>query len=308
MTGSQAESTDPSDTTGAPAHGTRVTVLGLGIMGQGVADTLLREGFAVTVWNRSAQKATPFAEKGATVASSPSEAVEKAEVVVSVLFDADSVLGVLDEVADAVPADAVWVQASTIGLEGTARVVDRAKAQGVALIEAMMLGTKAPAETGKLVMLAAGDAGLIAKAQPVLDAMGSKTVLAGPAVGNGTALKLAANAWIASITAATAQSIALTQALGLDGDLFLQAIDGGASDSPYAHTKGKSILDREFPASFALDGLRKDLGLITEAASGSGVATTLLDALRAAYADASEQGHGGDDIASVYEAFTADRA
>jgi 3-hydroxyisobutyrate dehydrogenase len=137
----------------------------------------------------------------------------------------------------------------------------------------------------------------------VLDAMGAKTVRAGERVGDGTALKLAANAWIASITAATGQSLALAAALGLDPQLFLDAIDGSASDSAYAHTKGASIIAGEFPAQFALDGLRKDIGLIADAALANGVSTTLLDALGRVYADASAAGHGGDDIAAVGTAF-----
>ncbi|MBF4575688.1 NAD(P)-dependent oxidoreductase [Frondihabitans sp. VKM Ac-2883] len=285
----------------------KVTVLGLGIMGQGVAATLLREGFDVTVWNRSPGKASDLQATGASVAGTPREAVNDADVILSILFDADSVLTVFDEASSAVRDGSVWVQASTIGIDGTRRVTRAAEAKGVSLIEAMMLGTKVPAEKGALVMLAAGDAGLIEKASPVLEAMGSKTVVAGQAVGDGSALKLAANAWIASITAATAQSIALAEALGLDGDLFLQAIDGGASDTPYAHTKGATMLAHDYPAQFALDGLRKDVGLITEAASGAGVDVGLLTALSAVYAKASESGHGGDDIAAVYEGFAASR-
>lgn len=285
----------------------KVTVLGLGIMGQGVAATLLREGFDVTVWNRSPDKASDLQAAGASVAGTPREAVSDADVILSILFGADSVLTVFDEASSAVRDGAVWVQASTIGIDGTRRFTRAAEAKGVSLIEAMMLGTKVPAEKGALVMLAAGDAGLIEKASPVLEAMGSKTVVAGQSVGDGSALKLAANAWIASITAATAQSIALAEALGLDGDLFLQAIDGGASDTPYAHTKGATMLAHDYPAQFALDGLRKDVGLITEAASGAGVDVGLLTALSAVYAKASESGHGGDDIAAVYEGFAASR-
>ncbi|WP_082763417.1 NAD(P)-dependent oxidoreductase [Frondihabitans sp. PAMC 28766] len=281
----------------------KVAVLGLGIMGQGVARTLLRDGFDVTVWNRSSEKAAPFADEGATVAESPAAAVADADVILSIVFDADSVIDVLDAAEGHVPDGAVWVQSSTIGLEGTGRVVETAAKHGIPLIEAMMLGTKTPAETGKLVMLAAGEKALIEKAQPVLDSMGQKTVVAGPTVGNGTALKLAANAWIATITAGTAQSLAVTKALGLDPDLFLQAIDGGASDSPYAHQKGANMIKGDYPASFALDGLRKDVGLIADASRANGVDTTLIDALGKVYAAASDKGHGDDDISSVYTGF-----
>lgn len=281
----------------------RVTVLGTGMMGAGVAGSLLREGHEVTVWNRSADKAAPLGERGATVAPDPAAAVTDAEVVLLTLFDTEAVLDVLEAAAGDAPADAVWVQASTIGVAGTETVVQLAGKYGITLVEAMMLGTKAPAEQGTLTMLAGGPSDVLDRITPVLDAIGAKTVRAGDRVGAGTALKLAANAWIASITAATGQSLALAGSLGLDPALFLQAIEGSASDSAYAHTKGKSVIAGEFPAQFALDGLRKDIGLITDAARGCGVSTVLLDALGRVYADASAAGHGADDIAAVGTAF-----
>jgi 3-hydroxyisobutyrate dehydrogenase len=281
----------------------RVTVLGTGAMGAGVAQSLLREGHDVTVWNRSRERAEPLAEHGATVADDAGGAVAEAEVVLLTLFDADAVVDVLEQAAGDAPTDAVWVQASTVGVEGSDTVVQIAAKYGITLVEAMMLGTKTPAEQGKLTMLAAGPAATLDAIDPVLDAIGAKTVRAGDRVGEGTALKLAANAWIASITAATGQSLAIARGLGIDPALFLQAIEGSASDSAYAHTKGASMMAGEFPAQFALDGLRKDIGLITDAARANGVSTTLLDALGRVYADASAAGHGKDDIAAVSTAF-----
>jgi 3-hydroxyisobutyrate dehydrogenase len=281
----------------------RVTVLGTGAMGAGVAQSLLREGHDVTVWNRSRERAEPLAGHGATVADDPGSAVAEAEVVLLTLFDADAVVDVLEQAAGDAPTDAVWVQASTVGVEGSDTVVQIAAKYGITLVEAMMLGTKTPAEQGKLTMLVAGPSATLDAIDPVLDAIGAKTVRAGERVGEGTALKLAANAWIASITAATAQSLAVARGLGIDPALFLQAIEGSASDSAYAHTKGASMMAGEFPAQFALDGLRKDIGLITDAARANGVSTTLLDALSRVYADASAAGHGSEDIAAVSTAF-----
>jgi 3-hydroxyisobutyrate dehydrogenase len=281
----------------------RVTVLGTGAMGAGVAQSLLREGHDVTVWNRSRERAEPLAEHGATVADDAASAVADAEVVLLTLFDADAVVDVLEQAAGEAPSDAIWVQASTVGVEGSDTVVQIAAKYGITLVEAMMLGTKTPAEQGKLTMLAAGPSATLDAIDPVLDAIGAKTVRAGERVGEATALKLAANAWIASITAATGQSLAIARGLGIDPALFLQAIEGSASDSAYAHTKGASMMAGEFPAQFALDGLRKDIGLITDAARATGVSTTLLDALGRVYADASAAGHGSDDIAAVSTAF-----
>ncbi|MFJ4294982.1 NAD(P)-dependent oxidoreductase [Curtobacterium sp. NPDC089689] len=280
-----------------------MSVLGTGAMGAGVAGSLVRAGHEVTVWNRTRERAEPLASQGATVASEPAEAVEHAEVVLLTLFDTDAVVDVLEQVAGDAPEGAVWVQASTIGAAGTDTVVQLAAKYGVTLVEAMMLGTKAPAEQGKLTLLAAGPSDVLDGLAPVFDAIAVKTVRAGDQVGQGTALKLAANAWIASVTAATGQSLAIARSLGLDPALFLEAIDGSASDSPYAHTKGETMIRGEFPAQFALDGLRKDIGLIAEAARDAGVSTVLLDALGRVYADASAAGHGGDDVAAVGTAF-----
>lgn len=281
----------------------RVSVLGTGAMGAGVAQSLLRGGHEVTVWNRSAERARPLADAGATVATDAAEAVAQAQVVVLTVFDTDAVVDVLEQAAGDAPESAVWVQASTIGVAGTETVVQLAEKYGITLVEAMMLGTKTPAEQGTLTMLVAGPDEPVAVVAPVLDAVSAKVVRAGDRVGQGTALKLAANAWIASITAATGQSLAIAAALGLDPQLFLQAIEGSASDSAYAHTKGAAMIAGEFPAQFALDGLRKDIGLITEAARAADVDTTLLEALGRVYADASAAGHGVDDIAAVGTAF-----
>ncbi|WP_423919951.1 NAD(P)-dependent oxidoreductase [Frigoribacterium sp. 2-23] len=281
----------------------KVAVLGTGIMGQGVARHLADDGHDVTAWNRTREKAEPLAASGVTIADTAADAVAGADVVLSILFDGDAVEEVLRDGASGIGSDAVWVQASTIGVAATQRVVDVAAELGVDLVEAMMLGTKKPAATGALVMLAAGDADLIARVQPVLDSMGAKTVTAGPSVGDGTKLKLAANAWIASITAATAQSIALAEALGLNPQLFLDAIDGGQSDTPYAHVKGASMIAGDYPAQFALDGLRKDIGLMLDASAGTDFDPTLLRSLGAVYGAASDAGFGSDDIAAVRTGF-----
>lgn len=283
----------------------RVAVLGTGTMGAGMARSLLRAGIDVTAWNRSPDKAEALAGDGATVAREPAAAVDGADVVVTMLFDADSVLEVGGQIAGALGPDAVWVQSSTIGLAGTDRLARLAADRGLRVLDVPVLGTKQPAEQGKLVMLASGDPALRAAAQPALDAMGAKTIWAGDSLGRGTALKLVCNAWIGSMTAAVAQSLALAGGLGLDPQLFLDAIDGGQSDTPYAHLKGKTMLAGEFPPQFALDGVLKDLGLIRTAVEGAGVDPTLIRAVLSTYQQASDAGHGGEDIAAVYTAFQA---
>ena len=282
----------------------RVTVLGTGIMGTALTRTLIRDGHTVTAWNRTAERAEPLREDGAQVVTPLDEAVKDADAVIVALFDADAVCEVLERAMPAAP-DTVWLQGSTIGLAGTRRVEVLARRHDAALLEMMMLGTKAPAEQGKLTLLVSGDESLDARVAPVFEAISAKVVRVGPAIGQATALKLVTNAWVGSITAAAGQSIALAQGLGLEPELFLQAIDATPVDSPYAHVKGKAMIARDFPASFPVGGVVKDLGVMIEAAEEVGMRTDLLTTVRSLFQRASDHGHKDDDMAAVVTSFPA---
>jgi 3-hydroxyisobutyrate dehydrogenase len=281
----------------------QVAVLGTGIMGAGMAGSLLRAGHDVTVWNRTAAKAAPLADAGATVAHSPAEAVSGAEVVVVMLFDTAAVLDVLTKASEG-GSDAVWLQASTIGQEGMLEVAALAAGRGLKLVDAPVLGTKGPAEQGKLVALLSGDKAAIEAAQPVIEAYSARSVNAGPALGAASALKLVCNAWISTINAAVGQSHALAQGLGIDGGLFVAAMSGGAADNQYLHMKSDLIAKGEFPPSFTLGGAAKDVELILAAARGAGVGDDVLAGLTSVYRRAAEN-HGDEDMAAVYYAFPA---
>jgi 3-hydroxyisobutyrate dehydrogenase len=286
-----------------------ITLLGTGTMGVGMTHSLLREGLPVTVWNRHPEKAAPLADDGATVAGSLEDALRGAQVVVTMLFDADSVASVMEQALPLLEDGAVWVQTSTVGREGTARLAALAAQHGVPFYDAPVVGTKQPAEEGKLVVLAAGPAAQRELVQPVFDAIGGRTVWLGDEAGAASALKLVANSWVALLTAGAAFGIAQAEAFGLDPAKFLETVAGGAADSPYLQVKGKAILeDRTGDAQFALDGVLKDLRLIRSADEAAGVPTALVDALVALYASASEAGAGNHDLAGVITAFRADRA
>jgi 3-hydroxyisobutyrate dehydrogenase len=167
---------------------TSVAVLGTGIMGAGMARSLLREGHDVTVWNRSQEKAEPLADDGATVADSAAGAVAGAEVVVTMLFDIEPVLSVMAEVAESWPQGAVWVQSSTVGVEGTRRVEAFARERGIDVLDAPVLGTKAPAENGQLVWLVSGPSSLRDTVAGPFDAMGARTQWVSETVGDASKL------------------------------------------------------------------------------------------------------------------------
>ena len=123
---------------------TTVAVLGTGIMGAGMTRSLLREGLEVTVWNRSTDKAKPLADDGARVAGTAADAVAGADVVITMLFDTDAVAQTIEPVLPRFRDGAVWVQASTVGIEGTDRLAALARDAGVDFLDSPMLGTKAP--------------------------------------------------------------------------------------------------------------------------------------------------------------------
>ncbi|MFC5066057.1 NAD(P)-dependent oxidoreductase [Actinomycetospora atypica] len=282
---------------------TSVAVLGTGIMGAGMARSLLREGITTTVWNRSPEKAKPLADDGATVADTAAEAVAGADVVVTMLFDVEPVLAVMADAAGSMRDDAVWVQASTVGVEGTRRVAALAQEHGIDVLDAPVLGTKAPAENGKLVVLASGPEALREKVQPAFDAMGSRTQWVSGTLGDASKLKLAVNAWIGTMVNGTAQSIALARGLGLDPRQFLTAVDGQAVDSPYVQLKGQAMIDGDFTPSFELDGVIKDMNLVRDAMTEAGTSTALADALADRLAAASSAGHGAEDMAAVVHGY-----
>jgi 3-hydroxyisobutyrate dehydrogenase len=279
-----------------------VTVLGTGIMGAGMARSLARAGLAVTVWNRDAEKARPLAEAGATVADDPASAVAGADVILTMLFDAESVEQVMEQALPSAAEGAVWVQSSTVGLDGALRLAELADRAGIGFVDAPVLGTRQPAENGTLLVLAGGPERVRDAVAPVLDAIGSRTVWVGDRPGDGHRLKLVANSWVLSVVGGTAQAIGLAEGLGLDPQQFLDTIAGQPTDCAYAQVKGRSMIAHEFPPSFTLDGARKDAGLIADALHGVGVDDRLMRALRDQFAAAAEAGHGAEDMAAVVEA------
>ena len=276
-----------------------VALLGTGTMGAGMARNIAAAGIPLRVWNRSADKAQPLADV-ATVAGSVAEAVEGADVVLTMLYDADSVAAVMEEARGHLADDAVWLQQSTVGVEGDARLAELAGSLGVTYVDAPVLGTKKPAEDGALVVLASGPSSTRSVLDPVLEAIGSRTIWVGEEAGAGSRLKLVANAWVATVLEGIADSLGLARALGLDPQLFLDAVKGGAMDAPYVQLKGGMMLEGSFEPAFALGGVLKDVELILAAADGAGFEMGPLHGVRDHVARAVEAGHGDKDMAATW--------
>ena len=280
------------------SHTPTVALLGTGTMGQGMARNIAGAGMPLRVWNRSRDKAEPLADV-ATVADSAADAVEGADIVVTMLFDGDSVADTMAEARSSFSQGAVWVQSTTVGIDAAERLGALAADLGLVYVDAPVLGTKQPAEQGALVVLASGPDSARGTVEPLLDAIGSRTLWVGEA-GTGSRLKLAANAWVFTVVEGVAESLTLTRELGLDPRLFLEVIKGGALDAPYVQLKGGAMLDDQVEPAFGLANALKDVELILAAARSAGVDLALMPGISAHFSRAVDDGFGELDMSATY--------
>jgi 3-hydroxyisobutyrate dehydrogenase len=280
-----------------------VSVLGTGIMGAAMARNIARAGHTVRAWNRSRDKAEPLAADGAHIAGTPAEAVEGADVVLTILYDGPAALDVMRQAAPALRPGTAWVQSTTAGIEAIGELAGFARENGLVFFDAPVLGTRQPAEAGQLLVLAAGPSQGRDAVTPVFEAVGARTVWTGEdgAAGSATRLKLVANSWVVAANNAAGEVLALAKALGVDPQSFFDAIAGGALDMGYLRAKAGLILDgRLTPAAFAVSTAAKDARLIVEAAEQNGVRLDLAAAGAERLARAAAQGHGDEDMAAAY--------
>jgi 3-hydroxyisobutyrate dehydrogenase len=285
-------------------NNTTIAVLGTGLMGAAMARNLLAAGMEVRAWNRTREKAEPLADDGAKVTDSPAEAAEGADFVLTMLANTDAVAEAAAGENGALPAlsdDGVWLQMSTVGIEGSEQLAEVAGDHGVVYVDAPVLGTKEPAEQGQLVVLASGPEEVQERCQPVFDAVGSATFWLGLA-GAGSRLKIVTNSWIVGLLGALAETIALARATGVDPARFLEVIEGGPLGVPYAQMKGQMMIEEEFPTSFSANLARKDVGLVLDAAGANGLRLPLAEATATRFDEAIDGGYGEEDMAAIYEA------
>ncbi len=277
-------------------------------MGAPIARNLQKAGFSVRAWNRSHDKAAPLEGDGITVAHTPADAADGADFVMTILIDGNAVeqTTVGGGALNAMSNDAIWLQCSTVGLEAIERLAELASQANVAFVDAPLIGTKKPAEDGKLTILAAGNRDLEPRCQPVFDAIGARTIWLDH-VGEASKLKLVVNSWVLAVTAAIAEAIALAEGLGLDPQLFLDTVKGSATDNPFLHAKGGATIARNFAPAFPTDGAYKDIGLILAAAQAAGINEDVMTAVQQKLERTVQKGHGQQDMAAMFHATTSEK-
>lgn len=267
-------------------------------MGQGMARNIRKAGLDVRAWNRTRERAEPLAADGITVVDSPTEAVDGADTILTILSAGDAVLEVAGTVLPSADEGAVWLQMSTIGHHATDECIELARAHDIPIVDAPVLGTKKPAEEGKLVVIASGPGDTRERVEPIFDAVGQRTMWVGEA-GMASRLKVVINSWIVALVEGAAETIALAHGLNVDPKLFLEAVGGGPLDLPYLQLKAGMMIDGDYDPSFKLSLAAKDARLAAEAASEAGLDLPMIEAIAERLAAASDE-HGDKDMAATY--------
>jgi 3-hydroxyisobutyrate dehydrogenase len=277
-----------------------VALLGTGIMGAGMGRSMRRAGLPLHAWNRTQARAKALEPAGAVVAATPADAVRQADVIVTMLSDGDAVDEVMRAAAPGLRAGQVWAQASTVGLTGVKQLARLAAGYDLVFVDAPVLGTRQPAERGALTVFAAGPDRAREWVQPVFDAIGGRTVWLGTAAGAASRLKLVVNNWVLAVTNATAETLALAKGLGVDEDLFVQAVSGGPLDCLYMQAKAAAIMTGDFTPNFTVEMAGKDADLIVAASAAARLRLDLAEASARRFRRAAELGHGEEDMAATY--------
>lgn len=280
---------------------TNVAVIGLGIMGLPMAINLVKAGHNVIGFNRSPARIDQLVAAGGRGAANIIEAVREADVVITMLPDSPDVEDVVngpDGVFANTPADATWIDTSTIRPDVTVRLATAAREAGLKAVDAPVSGGEAGAIEGTLSIMVGGDAADVEAIRGVLDAMGSTVVHVGPA-GSGQTVKAANQLIVAGTIQLVAEALVFLEAHSVDTQAAVTVLAGGLAGNRILDRKAASMLERRFEPGFRVDLHHKDLGIVTAAARAAGVAiplgavvAQLMGALRA-------EGHGSLDHSAL---------
>jgi 3-hydroxyisobutyrate dehydrogenase len=250
----------------------RVAVIGTGTMGTAMALRLLGADMEVDVWSRHAASTVRLTGAGATAHDEATDAVQRADVVITMLPTAEITMEVIvgQKVLEAMPSESIWVQMATIGAQATERIArETLKRPGLTFVDAPVSGSRDPAEKGQLLILASGPEKAAALLEPVFAALGRATLWLGPA-GAGSRMKLVLNTWLVFQVEGAAEVASLAAHLGVAAPQLMEALSGNPLASPYALGKLAKMLEQDDHADFSLDLALKDLDLATSEA-GPGV-------------------------------------
>ncbi len=283
--------------------GENIAILGLGTMGAGMATNLLKAGFSLSVYNRTAAKAQALIGAGARFASTPAEAAKDASAIISMLADDAASREVWlgkDGALDAVREGAILIESSTVSPGWVAEFARLAEQHGAELLDAPVTGSRTQAEAGQLSFLVGGKDTALAGATPVLKAMSKEIVHLGP-VGSGAKMKLINDFLCGVQVASLAEGLAWIERSGLDRDKALSVLKAGAPGSPLLAAISARMANQTYTVNFLLKLMTKDLLYAQNEAAQCDVDLKTAEVARSLFETAIEQGFGDKDMASVIE-------
>jgi len=280
----------------------KVSFLGLGVMGFPMAGHLKAKGYDVTVYNRTAAKAEEWAKKhGGRTAPTPAAAAKDADFVMVMVGNDNDVEQVIlgkDGALAGMKKGAVLVDHTTASADVARKVYAAAKQAGVDFIDAPVSGGQAGAENGKLTVMCGGDPAPFDRAKPVMDSYGRAVTLMG-AAGAGQLTKMVNQICIAGLVQALSEGIAFAEKAGLDVNLMLDVISKGAAQSWQMENRGKTMHERKFSFGFAVDWMRKDLGICLAEAKRNGAKLPVTQTVAGYYDEISKSGGNRFDTSSL---------
>jgi 3-hydroxyisobutyrate dehydrogenase-like beta-hydroxyacid dehydrogenase len=241
-----------------------ISYLGLGTMGSGMASNLLKAGYQLTVWNRSAEKCKPFARKGARVADTPADAARDVDLVIYMLSNDQAVEEVVfgaKGILSGIKEGQIAIDMSTVLPATSLREEEAYAKRGVDFLDAPVFGSKKESAEAKLWIMAAGNKAIFEKVKPVLTKLGQTVHYFGKN-GNAAAMKLVGNLIVALELEALSEGLVLAQKAGLDLNTVMEVVKVADFRSPLLVSNGQNILKRDFSPGFALKLMLKDAGLI----------------------------------------------
>jgi 3-hydroxyisobutyrate dehydrogenase len=282
----------------------RVAIIGLGIMGSGMAANWLAKGFAVSVYNRTRAKAEPLAAKGATIADTPRAAADGADFVFAMVSDdaaSRSVWTGADGALAGLKRGAIAIESSTLSPGWVRELAKLAGEKGAAFLDAPVGGSKAAAADGKLIFFVGGDEATFAKARPVLEAVSARINHVGPS-GAGATWKLINNMMAGSHLAILAEGLAVAAKAGIDHDVAIELIKVGPTASPIVLGKMPRMSSRAYDdPDFMLRLMQKDFAYAMKLAEGAGARLDAVAAAANVIGRAVDRGFGDKDFAAMRE-------
>lgn len=279
----------------------RVAVIGLGVMGAGMARHLVEQGHAVTAYNRTRARAEELAPHGVVVAATPREAAASSEAVILMLSD-DAATRACTDGPDGMLAGltpgALVLQMGTLAPRTTLDLAADVRARGGNLVDAPVMGSATEAATGKLWILAGADAQTLERARPVLDDLAQEVYYAGE-LGQGARLKLANNLLGAHLVTALAETMALIEACGIDPTLYARVLSGTNLGTRMLAGKSAQMVAGDYAARFSIANERKDVRLALELARSLDLRLPHGESVLRPFDEAFARGMGAQDIAAM---------